>query len=142
MLSKKKATRSPAATPPRAASNGSATFSVIGADVTIQGDIQARADLHVDGNVKGDITCASLVQGEGSRIDGAIIAETARLAGEVHGTIQAGQLVILKNARIEGDVRYEALTIEQGARVTGSFVPGLGDGAEPEDAEHRFSLAG
>ena len=61
------------------ASNG--TFSVIGADIVIRGDLEASADLHVDGTVQGDIACASLVQGESSRIEGAINAETARLSG-------------------------------------------------------------
>ena len=100
-----------------------ATFSVIGPDVTIRGDLEASADLHVDGVVLGDLTCASLVQGEGSRIEGAITAERARLAGHVKGTITARELVVLKSARIEGDVAYETLTIEQGATVTGRFAP-------------------
>ena len=95
------------------ASNG--TFSVIGADIVIRGDLEASADLHVDGTVQGDITCTSLVQGESSRIEGAINAETARLSGTVKGTITVRELVILKSARIEGDVHYDALTIEHGA---------------------------
>lgn len=103
--------------------NNGATFSVIGPDVTIRGDIEASADLHVDGRVEGDLTCASLVQGESSHIAGAITAERARFSGEVKGTITARELVILKSARIEGDVSYEALTIEQGASVEGRFAP-------------------
>ncbi|HEY6815788.1 MAG TPA: polymer-forming cytoskeletal protein [Croceibacterium sp.] len=105
--------------------NGS-TFSVIGADVAIKGDIEASADLHVDGSVAGDLVCASLVQGESSLIEGAIKADSARLAGTVKGTITARDLVILKTARIEGDVHYEALTIEQGAQVDGKFAPDAG----------------
>ncbi|MCP5395656.1 MAG: polymer-forming cytoskeletal protein [Sphingomonadaceae bacterium] len=103
------------------------TFSVIGSDVTIKGDISASADLHVDGTIEGDIICASLVQGESSTIKGAITAESARLAGKVTGSIAARELVVLKSARIEGDVHYDALTIEQGAEVDGRFahrVPG------------------
>lgn len=99
------------------------TFSVIGADVTIKGNISASADLHIDGRVEGDITCASLVQGEKSAISGAVVAESARLAGNVTGSITARELVILKTARIEGDVHYDALTIEQGAEVDGRFAP-------------------
>lgn len=99
------------------------TFSVIGADVTITGNITATADLHIDGAVVGDITCASLVQGEKSAIDGVVTADTARLAGKVTGSITAKELVILKSARIEGDVHYDALTIEQGAEVDGRFAP-------------------
>lgn len=99
------------------------TFSVIGADVTIKGNIGASADLHIDGSVEGDITCAALVQGEKSSINGAVTAESARLAGRVTGSITARELVILKSARIEGDVHYDALTIEQGAEVDGRFAP-------------------
>jgi cytoskeletal protein CcmA (bactofilin family) len=99
------------------------TFSVIGADVTITGNLGASADLHIDGTVLGDITCASLVQGEKSSISGAVVAEAARLAGKVTGSITARELVILKTARIEGDVHYDALTIEQGAEVDGRFAP-------------------
>ena len=99
------------------------TFSVIGADVVIKGDITASADLHIDGTVEGDIKCASLVQGESGAVSGGVIAETARLSGSVAGSITARELVILKSARIDGDVHYDALTIEQGAQVEGRFAP-------------------
>ena len=103
--------------------NGNSTFSVIGSDVTITGDISASVDLHIDGKVEGDIKCASLVQGDGSAISGAVVAESARLSGEVRGSITAKELVILKSAKIHGDVHYDALTIEQGAQVDGRFAP-------------------
>lgn len=101
----------------------SATFSVLGTDTTIKGDIAASADLHIDGRVEGDIACAALVQGEGSEIIGGIAAESARLAGTVRGSIATRELVILKSARIHGDVQYDALTIEQGAQVDGRLSP-------------------
>ena len=153
MFSKKPEQTSPSAplrNPVR--SVASSTFSVIGADVAIMGDIEASADLHVDGAVVGDLVCASLVQGETSRIEGAITADSARLSGAVRGTITARDLVILKSARIEGDVHYEALTIEQGAQVDGKFAPDAGKpksatGPQPavlelgKDDEQRLSLA-
>lgn len=102
---------------------GKSTFSVIGADVTIKGDVAASTELHVDGRIEGDIACASLVQGEASVLEGAVSAETARLAGTLTGSITARDLVILRTAHIKGDVHYEALTIEQGAVVEGQFSP-------------------
>jgi len=121
MFSKKPEEISPVGAP-RPVASSSSTFSVIGADVTIRGDLSASADLHVDGTVEGDIACASLMQGESSRIEGAIEAETARLSGRVKGTINVRELVILRTAVIEGDVHYDALTIEQGAQVEGRFA--------------------
>lgn len=97
------------------------TFSILGTDVSIKGNLNATADLHIDGNVEGDITCTALVQGEKSTVTGAIRAESARLSGTIHGSIEAGELVILKSARIHGDVSYDSLTIEQGAQVDGKF---------------------
>lgn len=101
----------------------SSTFSILGADIALKGNIAASADLHIDGKVEGDIACAALVQGESSEIQGAINAESARLAGTVRGTITVRELVILKSARITGDVHYDALTIEQGAQVDGKLTP-------------------
>jgi cytoskeletal protein CcmA (bactofilin family) len=113
-------------------SNGAgSTFSVIGSDVSITGNIDASADLHVDGTVEGDINCTSIVQGETSVISGAVVAESARLAGTVKGSISSVELIILQSARIEGDVHYEALTIEQGAHVEGRFSHSVQNKAKP-----------
>ena len=113
----------PKATPVSKNGSSSGSFSVLGADVTITGNISASTELHIDGTVEGDIECASLVQGEGSQITGEIQAESARLAGRVDGSIHARELVILRSATINGDVHYEALTVEQGAAVQGRFAP-------------------
>ena len=133
--------------------NNNATFSVLGSDVTIRGDVEASADLHVDGTVIGDLSCTSLVQGEASHLEGNIKAESARLSGKIKGTIAARELVILKSAKIEGDVSYETLTIEQGAAVDGRFSPnglsGESRGApaarvqakEDDGSEPKLSLA-
>lgn len=97
------------------------TFSVLGPDIAINGDLRATADLHLDGRIDGDISCAALIQGEGSEVAGMVVAESARVAGRIKGSITAGVLTILKTARIEGDVTYGALTIEEGAQVDGKF---------------------
>lgn len=121
MFSMKPVTAPKFMAPPRSPSGS--TFSVLGADTAISGDIKASADLHIDGRVEGDIACAALVQGEASEIIGAISAESARLAGVVRGSITVRDLVILRSARIHGDVAYDALTIEQGAQVDGRLSP-------------------
>jgi cytoskeletal protein CcmA (bactofilin family) len=124
MFSKKPAQHPQAAPPPRAQSRAaSSTFSIIGADVVIRGNIEASADLHIDGRVVGDIACASLVMGESSSVAGEIVAESARIAGTVTGTLRVRDLVVLRGASVEGDVSYETISIEQGAAVSGRFAP-------------------
>ncbi len=106
-----------------ARSNGSSgsSFSIIGDGITITGNIESKVDLHIDGEVIGDISCLSLVQGPSSKIKGAITAQNASLSGAVEGSIDAGDLAISSSARIGGDVTYENVTIEQGGHVDGKF---------------------
>lgn len=134
MFSKKPEHSTPRAI--RVASNSDNSFSVIGPDIAITGNIEATADLHIDGSVTGDITCGSLVQGQSSRIEGKVRADKARFAGHVVGQIHAVDLVILKSATIDGDVSYDTLTIEQGASVNGNFRPhGAQQSGMIQDAE-------
>jgi len=97
------------------------SITLLGPDIAIDGDLAATADLHLDGRVDGDIKCAALVQGETSQIVGMVVAENAHVAGTIKGSISADTLVILKTARIEGDVTYGTLSIEEGAQVEGNF---------------------
>lgn len=140
MFSKKPTLRPdyPALPPQQANAMTTTTFSVLGADLAVKGDITASADLHIDGRLEGDITCTGLVQGEASVIHGAIRAQSARLAGTVKGGIEVGQLVILKSARIHGDVTYDVLTIEQGAHIDGRLSHGL----EAAESDAPLTLVG
>lgn len=119
-----KSSKSPRPVSPMSATGGkSIPFSLIGGDVSIAGNLTASVDLHVDGVIEGDISCAALVQGPDSRITGHVTAQSARLAGLVDGSITAGELVVESSARITGDVVYERITIEPGSRVEGRFRP-------------------
>lgn len=121
---------------PMASTVAGSTFSVLGPDIAINGDLAAKLDLHLDGRIDGNVHCAGLVQGEASEVTGAIVAQSARVAGTIKGSITAEALVILKTARIEGDVTYGTLTIEEGAQVDGKFT------SRAVETEPKLMLAG
>jgi cytoskeletal protein CcmA (bactofilin family) len=108
---------------PQSSPQGSAgkrgMFSVIGPDMVITGNVAATADLHIDGRVDGDVHCGNLVQGNDSRINGGVKAESARLGGSIEGSVSVRQLTIERAARITGDVEYESIAIETGASIDG-----------------------
>jgi len=106
------------------------SFSVIGADVLITGDVRATSDLHIDGVVEGDISCATLVQGPESRIKGKIEAGSARIAGQIDGEVNAGELAIEAGARVTGDISYESISVATGSHVEGRFMHRRGAGAQ------------
>lgn len=136
MFSKSRQTSetAPAATRNRSGGERAGTFSVLGADVAVRGDIDAATDLHIDGQIEGDVRCAALVQGESSLITGNVIADSVRLAGRVDGSIDAGDLVIEAGAEVRGNVAYDTLTIAAGARIDGALRHKGGDSGAAEDA--------
>lgn len=97
-------------------------YSLIGSDVAIIGDIEASVDLHIDGRVEGDIRCAALVQGPDSCIKGQVTAKSARIAGQIEGSITADELIVEASARILGDVVYDMISIAPGGQVAGQFA--------------------
>ncbi|WP_010186528.1 bactofilin family protein [Sphingomonas sp. PAMC 26605] len=117
--------------PPSSAAAKRGLFSVISADVVITGNIAASADLHVDGRIEGDVSCATLIQGQDSRIAGAVVAETARLGGGIDGSVAVRHLTIERSARIVGDVQYESISIEVGASIDGRLKH------QPAESESR-----
>lgn len=116
-------------------------FSVIGADVTIHGNLTSGENLQVNGRIEGDLGCATLVQGPESVVVGNIAADEARLAGLVDGTVNARLVILAPSARVTGDVTYELLSIESGARVDGRFAHRDGAAASELTLQPEFAVA-
>jgi cytoskeletal protein CcmA (bactofilin family) len=96
-------------------------MSVIGSDILITGNIEASADLQIDGRVVGDVRCATLILGEESSVKGSIYAERVRVSGSVEGAIQTGDLAIEATARVTGDMLYNRLRVANGGVIQGQM---------------------
>ena len=115
--------------PTKSAPAKDGAFSMIGSDVTISGNIQTEGDLHIDGRIEGDVKCSALVVGESGAIVGGIRAANARISGEVDGAIEAGALTLTSAARTKGDISYDQLSIEAGAKTDGRLTHKAAGGA-------------
>lgn len=120
-----------------------ATRSVIGAGMRVQGPCTFSDGLQIDGEVLGDVTAEGgqpsvLVIGEGGSVQGAISADHVVIGGTVVGPVLARELLELQSkARVQGDVRYKTLEMQQGAVIAGQLQPEL----TPPPAAARESQA-
>ncbi len=96
-------------------------MSVIGADITITGNIEASVDLHIEGRVHGDVRCATLILGESSSVNGKIFADRVRVSGDVDGAIETKDLAVEATARVTGDITYDRLRVANGGVVEGQM---------------------
>lgn len=93
----------------------------IGAQVTINGNLEAAGDLHIEGSVVGDVRCQTLHLGETGKITGNIHAARIRVAGSVEGGIEARDLSVEATGRVKGDVTYGRLRVANGASLEGKL---------------------
>lgn len=106
----------------KAGKAGAPGLSFIGPEMTVGGDVVTTAQLHVEGRINAHVRAASLCQGASGVISGDILADEARLAGLVEGTVNAGTLIVEATARITGDVTYETISIAAGGRIDGRLA--------------------
>jgi cytoskeletal protein CcmA (bactofilin family) len=95
----------------------------IGEGVTIKGEISVPDTLVVCGSVEGDVSVGNLVVGETGVIKGRIIvAQNAEISGKVFEKLDVKCLMVLRStSRVDGNVSYGMLQIEQGATIAGGI---------------------
>ena len=107
--------------PGRATHRKQVQHSIIGADVTITGDLVSSGDIEIDGRVYGNITCRTLTLGRQPVVNSSIDADTVRICGTFNGEVKASKVVLTKDARVTGDIVQRTLEIEPGAVLEGNI---------------------
>jgi cytoskeletal protein CcmA (bactofilin family) len=107
--------------PQRAAGgNGSRTRSFIDASLTIMGDLSSEGDVQLDGRICGNVRCPQLVVGRDAAITGSVAAEQVIVRGSITGTIRAHLVILQETARVESEITYTVLAIDDGAMFEGT----------------------
>jgi cytoskeletal protein CcmA (bactofilin family) len=97
----------------------------IGADASIDGNIQFKGTIRVDGAVKGKISSKSgtVVVGEKAVVNAEVFVNVAVIMGELNGTIEAKERVeIYPPGRVGGDIHAPVISIEPGGVFNGNCV--------------------
>jgi cytoskeletal protein CcmA (bactofilin family) len=93
--------------------------STIGADISIIGNVTSKGEIHLNGQIEGDVHCVSLVLGDGSQLKGGVVAEDVVVRGRLTGSIRALRVSLHSPCQVEGDLFHQSLAIEQGAHFEG-----------------------
>lgn len=105
---------------------------LVGADTRVEGDIVFSGGCHVDGYVKGNVTCiidddrpneGLLSVSDGGTVEGSVDVPQLMLNGTVKGDVRATERVELgSGARVIGNVQYNLIEMAIGAEVNGKLV--------------------
>jgi cytoskeletal protein CcmA (bactofilin family) len=96
----------------------------IGEGVTIKGEVAVPDTLVVCGTIDGDVSAGNLIVGETGTIKGRVtVAENAEIYGRVAEKLDVKSLLILRApGRVDGNISYGLLQIEQGASIAGGLT--------------------
>jgi cytoskeletal protein CcmA (bactofilin family) len=91
---------------------------------TFQGDISSNGDFRIDGVLKGSLSSkGKLVVGPTGSIEGEVRCRNAEIFGKVTAKLFVDELLSLRSsADLSGDVVYNKLSIEAGARLIGTLT--------------------
>jgi cytoskeletal protein CcmA (bactofilin family) len=116
-----------------------AIATLIGADTSIEGDVNFSGGLRVDGTINGNISepnasPSTLILSEDGRVEGDVTASQLVINGKIIGTVKSKQFIELQaKAHIAGDVYYKSLEMHTGAVIEGKLVY-LGENLQHQDA--------
>jgi cytoskeletal protein CcmA (bactofilin family) len=97
----------------------------IGADASIDGTIEFKGTIRVDGRVNGKIVSSggTVVVGENAAVDAELSVNVAVVMGEVNGTVEAKERIeVYPPGRIGGDILSPVVHIEPGGIFNGNCV--------------------
>lgn len=109
----------PVARPGSQTRRATGVTSVIGADLSITGNLESTGEVQIDGELQGDVHADRIVVGEQAMITGALVANEIVVRGNVQGSIRGNNVILQAASRVEGDVFHKTLTLEQGAYFEG-----------------------
>ena len=95
--------------------------------IKIKGELTGSEDLFIDGVVDGKVTLSNstLTVGPNATVKAEIIAKELVVRGRAEGKFTASERVqIWHTARVEGDIKSERISIEEGAEMRGKLEAG------------------
>lgn len=91
---------------------------IIGEQISIEGSIQGKGDLVIEGSVKGKIELEKhhLTVGLKGKVEAEILATDVTISGQLMGNIHAlGKVEITKGADFNGEIKAKSISVQDGA---------------------------
>lgn len=111
---------------------------IIGADAALNGRLETKASLRVDGKVTGELISSEVVTiGQGGIVEGDVAARDIVVGGKIMGKLNAtGKVVLESTAALTGDLKTARLVVEEGATFNGNSNMG-NDKPQPPQQQHQ-----
>ena len=124
---------------PRGTAAPTGALSIIGAGMTVHGDLDANGVVKIEGTVDGNVRAASQVLvAKGGSVQGDVETTEAVVGGTVSGAIRARERVeVQAGASVHGDITTRRIAVAEGGTLNGLIRMDEGAPARDERAEAK-----
>jgi cytoskeletal protein CcmA (bactofilin family) len=101
-----------------------AEHTVIGENISIEGNIRGNEHLVIEGSMNGNVEMEkhNFTVGSKGRVEGEIKAQNVKVSGQMIGNLKAqGKVEITKEADFMGDIRTKSISVDDVAYFKGSI---------------------
>ena len=81
------------------------SISTIGEDLTIIGNVTSKGELHLNGQIQGDVHC---MLGENAQLKGGVVAEDVMVRGRLIGSVRALRVMLQSTSHVEGNLVHKS----------------------------------
>jgi cytoskeletal protein CcmA (bactofilin family) len=93
--------------------------SIIASDLRIVGNLIRGGAIEIEGEIEGNVTCASVTVRRSGKVTGDVIADEVQADGQINGLVKGRSITVSETGRITGVIMYESLSIKDGAYIDG-----------------------
>ena len=113
---------------------------IIGEDAVISGEITLKGGAIISGKIVGNIKTDGTIRiTRAGTVDGDIVAGEATVGGILNGNLRADRVTLRTDSKVNGDILYKQLMIEEGANFEGRCDLASNQQAEGEIASGKLS---
>lgn len=97
---------------------------VIGAKITLKGELSGDEDIMIEGHVEGSVKFDNhhLIVGEKGEIKADSKAKSVTILGSMDGDVEATDIIsVKKGSKVNGNLKAERINLEDGAKFRGSI---------------------
>lgn len=118
--------------------SGHGSKAVIGASISVKGEISGSEDLLIEGFVEGvvDLKKNTVTVASGGKVNASIHGKLIHVEGEVLGDLfGTEQVVVHRSGQVRGNISAPRVSLEDGARLKGMIDTDVA-GAEASTSKH------
>lgn len=94
---------------------------IVGEGVTLTGEVEVPGLLKLHGTIEGNVLGDDVRVGATGCIKGSVKGRNIDIEGDVREKVTSKTLTLRSTASVRGDVEYETIEIEAGARIEGGL---------------------